>query len=256
MTLTRPIIALCCGQALQRMQQRSWNSGASSSTTSCFGSPCMATVVAAGPALAEENRQQADGAIDAGHHRTASLAASLAVGLMDQGLASAAAPQQLSTASPTLQRVDSLEQLEASCRDVTGRTQQDTAAADSLETKRTYANIVAGRAAAEDSTYGRGSTALAEAQPEKLEPADGLQPSDQAGAARFEAADPDAAQYEQVPISGSRRGTDSSVAAENAWLRRELTHLRAEHVSTRVKCATTMLALLTCCIDSEACCLD
>lgn len=217
-------------QALQRMQERPWTteSDASTDTTSCFGSPRTAAALAAGPAMAEENKLTPGDLVDARHQRAASLSEGYEDVVTKQDTASETASQHSTTAKPILQRVDSLEQLEASCRSVTGRKQQATAAAHGFEG-------MVGQATAEDSTYGKALTTQFDPQPQELGSADGSQPSDQADAVAFEAAAPDAAQDEQVPISGSRRGTDSSVAAENAWLRQKLTHLRAEHISTRVK---------------------
>ena len=44
-----------------------------------------------------------------------------------------------------------------------------------------------------------------------------------------------AAEYYGAP-SGSRRGTDASISAENTVLRQELSRLRAEHVTARIQC--------------------
>lgn len=244
-------------QALVRVQQHSCSpDSTASSTKSSF---CRHSIhlnaampdAAASAAATAAPRQQWKGSsawqsmpeLEAAPGDAASLASSngtYAAGLEEPApkppqprASSAAAREELLT---PLQRVDSLEQLEASCRSMAGILQQDSAAAEQhAQQHTTEPAAVAGESTAASSSPG---APLADAR--QLPGDSGTTELQRRHDKSDSSAVGDAGETvlnsgEAGQLGGSRRGTDASMTAENTWLRQELSHLRSEHVATRIQ---------------------
>lgn len=240
-------------QALQRMQQRTWShANTASSATSSFDcnsfdmgavTPAAATPAAPHRQRAARSAQQPATRISAEPGNAVSSISSEDVYAPKDEETRPIPPQKRASIrgapaqslSP-LQRVDSLEQLEASCRGMAGILQQDAAAAEQHGGAATAAAAAAGQSTAAAGSPGAPATGV-EQPPADSEPPDSQRQCDNSDTGIAGGTVPGRADGAETGQKGSsRRGTDASVAAENAFLRQELSHLRSEHVTARIKC--------------------
>lgn len=143
----------------------------------------------------------------------------------------------------SLQRSDSLEQLEASCRGLAGIMQEDTSAADNHVQQCTT------RTAGQPEATNNRRSQVGDTSPDDIEAAAGT-PQSYTGTATENVEQPDRAAQRSVRPGGSRRGTDASITAENAMLRQELVQLRSEHVTTRIQCVLRQQAHAIMCLHA------
>jgi hypothetical protein len=246
-----------------RMQQASWSPASSAgSPASSFGSQST-DATAAAPTYqwnkmpAQQSRTQLDSrAANEISSPGSSTAIAAAIRMPETQLPQMHdhSPELTDCRRDTLQRSDSLEDLEASCHGMAGVLQGDTSAAD----KR--AQQLATQAAVRPATAANGQAANVDtaqlSAKHVSETAGTPRPSMAATSSDAGSLYPvypvysDRAAEQDVRAGDCRRGTDASVTTEHAMLRQELSHLRSEHVTTRIQCVLLQQSSLC---DATAC---